>query len=251
MDISRLDLALRSAGVDPSEYLLPDRGDAPGLWARDGGIALVAGPQQQWRVYGGAEATFGFTTCLSTFDSERQGCAAFYRELTRADAMPFAEATAVWQQEWARGQQDRDIEATRAHPELATLRARWDHSWAGRRARGEAQMTAAELHTAFQPVGRSLGWHLGGFDPAPVPDANLMAAPGPDGTWWLANTGERGRRPWFIAVGLTEADACTYVFDDAVAVAGFARRTTEVRWRAEIAARHCGGPLPPWPPITC
>ncbi|MFC1419925.1 hypothetical protein [Streptacidiphilus cavernicola] len=252
MDTGTLDRALRSGGVDPSDYLLPGSGGdvAPGQWAQDGGLALVAVGPTQWAVYGGADATFGSVTRLVTFDSVEQAYGEFLRELTRPDGAPFAEAKAAWQQQWEREQHDRDAKAARARPELAALREQWQRAWATRRARGEEAMTAAELHTAFQPLGRRLYWSLGGFDPSPVPDANVMAAPGPDGAWWLANTGERGRPPWFIAVGLTEAEACCYIFDATVAGSGFARRTTKTEWQAEIAARHRGGPLPPWPRVT-
>jgi hypothetical protein len=251
VDTSSLDRALRSAGVDPGAYLLPGQGDvAPGAWAQDGGLALVQVAPTQWGVYGGADVTFGYVTRLITFDSADEACGEFQRELTRPDGAPFAEAKAAWQQQREREQQDKDARAARAAPELAALREHWHRAWATRQARGEAAMTAAELHTAFQPLGRRLYWSLGGFDPMPVPDGNTLAAPDHDGTWWLAGTGERGRPPYFIAVGLTEADACRYIFGSAISASGFARRTTEVEWHAEIAARRRSGPLPPWPPVT-
>ncbi|MFI0976111.1 hypothetical protein ACH4SP_03675 [Streptomyces sp. NPDC021093] len=271
MNTDQLDRALRSAGVDPAGYalhpigsgvepggfLLPPGGHVegpPGPYDLRGGLALV-GSTTAWWVFGGddVDIAFGHTTTLGTYGSEAEACEVFYRELTRPDGAAFAEAKAEWRAHWERERAEQDRAAALRDPRFAALREQWHSLWSVREERGEPAMTAAELHAAFQQLGRApQGWKLGGFDDRPLPESGVdMAAPEADGTWWFGSPiGERGAPERLHAVGLSEAEACKHIFDSvAEREFGYAwSPPTEVLRRASDAARQRGGPLPPWPP---
>ncbi|MFI6689872.1 hypothetical protein [Streptomyces sp. NPDC050485] len=245
MDTLQLGRALRSAGVDPSTYLLsPPGGDPPGTWLLGGGLALAGYDATQWWAFGGADLTPGHFGTLGAYGSEAEACEAFYRELTRPDGAPFAEAKAAHREQWERQQDEADQEAARRNPQAAELRGHWHRTWADREAQGEAAMTVAELDTALQQLGCRSNWALGGFDARPYSEGAAMAAPGADGTWWLGIIGERGDPASFLAAGLSEAEACKYILGNVLTGMGFAQRFTEAHRRAGGIRP---GPLPPWP----
>lgn len=253
MNITELRPALHAAGVDDSSYWLAVEG--PGPSPIRGGLRLV-GPATGWRVVGGADVTFGFSTTLRTFGSEDEACAVFYRELTRADGEPFQAEKAAWKARRDREWQEAEEEAARERPARGRARAHWRQVCATREAAGQPGMTVRELREVLRdPELRSGRWHFGGFDERPAlgwGDEQQIAAPLPDGTWWLAWTGERGSGPLFTAVGLSEAEACKYIFDQATRT-GANTRPTEAQWRAGSEAARWQleqRPLPPWPHLA-
>ncbi|MCX3058841.1 hypothetical protein [Streptomyces beihaiensis] len=255
MNLTELRPALRAAGVDDGAYRLEGESRRPSP-DYDEGVRLVE-VLGSWEVVGGAEVTYGFSTTLRTFDSEEEACEVFYREMTRPDGAPFAAEKAAWKAERERHWKEEEEAAAREWPTRGPVRAYWRRVWAEREAAGQPAMTVRELREVLRDPELRLGgrWHFGGFDEAlgrSWGDEQQIAAPLPDGTWWLAWTGERGSGPFFTAVGLSEAEACKYIFDHATRTRANTR-PTEAQWRAEIEASRWNAenrPLPPWPRPT-
>lgn len=249
MNVQELRPALRAAGVDDSRYCVPGE---PG-WIE---LAKASAPDrlrllriddQDWRVTGGQDVTFGFETDLRTLGSEAEACEVFYQEMTRPDGKPFEAEKAAWAVEFARRRRENEERVARDWPELGASRAYWQREWARREAVGEPGMTVPELVRSLDEIHRRT-WRIVGVDNWSYGEEQEVAFLGPDGTWWLVYTGERGSGPSFVSVGLSEAEACKYMYDINTTVAA-TRKPTEAQWRAVIKARRWnseGRPVPQW-----
>ncbi|WP_037569253.1 hypothetical protein [Phaeacidiphilus oryzae] len=249
MRITELRPALRTAGVDDAVYRLEGEPWNPaGPGPDHGGIALLRSRAGEWYVLGGADATYGTYSRLRTFGTEEEACEVFYREMTRPE--PFAVEKVAWAAEFEARRAENRAHADRTWPEAARVREHWHRIWQRREAQDQPAMTAVELDQALREAGSRGGLRIGGIDPVNRDNCTL-AAPCPDGRWWIAWSGERGGGGHYLAVGLTEAEACTFLFNSATAH-GVADRPTSAQWRGQLEAARWNReqrPIPPspWP----
>jgi hypothetical protein len=247
--IAELRQALRAAGVDDVAYRLQgEPWDPAGPGPNHGGIALLRSGAGEWYVLGGADATYGTPTHLRTFASEPEAFEVFYGEMTGPE--PFAAEKAAWAAEFEQRRAESRAHADRTWPETARLRGYWHQVWKRRETEGQQAMTVRELDQALREAGCRSGVRIGGIDRL-YGDNSTVAAPGPDGRWWIAWTGERGGDGHYLAVGLAEAVACTYLFNSATAH-GIRDRPTPAQWIGELEAARWNReqrPIPPspWP----
>jgi hypothetical protein len=249
VNIPDLRAALREAGVSADRYALD--GDAYTPHKRPGYLVLAPEISPRWGVTGGDDVVYGWPGLLCAFDSEAEACEAFYQEMTRSDAEPFAPEKAEWKAEadrrWRRAEQD----LARTAPELAAERAHWASEWERRAAHGHPMMTARELAQALERAGKRQNWFISGIDPAPNNATNVcLIGPDQDGSWYVGEVNERSVFHRQV-LGLSEGEACRYAYETATKPLR-RPRLTQAQWRGQCAAaaqRYAPNepPQPNWP----